>query len=239
VMKQPDGGNGRPPALAAIGISAGYGEVAILRELDLQVGAGEIVALLGANGAGKTTTMLTLAGHLPARKGAVHINGTAAPTSAHARARLGLAFLTEESAVFKTLSVDENLRVGRGNLDKALRLVPELRPLLKKKVGLLSGGEQQLVALARALSGEPKVLMIDELSMGLAPKIVDRLLDAVCAAAEDGVGVLVVEQYAERILAVAHRAYVMRSGRIEMTGASAAIRENLKEVRDIYLSSRD
>lgn len=239
MMKQPDEGNGRRPALAAVGVSAGYGEVSILRDLDLHVGAGEIVALLGANGAGKTTTMHVLAGHLPARKGAVHINGAVAPTSAHARARLGLAFLTEESAVFKTLSVEENLRVGRGNLEKALQLVPELRPLVKQRVGLLSGGEQQLVALARALSGEPRVLMIDELSMGLAPKIVDRLLDAVCAAAENGVGVLVVEQYAERILAVAHRAYVMRSGQIEMTGTSATIRENLKAVRDIYLSSRD
>jgi branched-chain amino acid transport system ATP-binding protein len=238
-MKQPDGGHGKQPALAAVGISAGYGEVSILRELDLHVGAGEIVALLGANGAGKTTTMMVLAGHLPTRKGAVHMNGTAAPTSAHARARLGLAFLTEESAVFRTLSVEENLRVGRGNLDKALQLVPELRPLLKRRVGLLSGGEQQLCALARALSGEPKVLMIDELSMGLAPKVVDRLLDAVSAAAENGVGVLVVEQFAERILAVAHRAYVMRSGQIEMAGTSAMIRENLKAVRDIYLSSRD
>ena len=203
-MKQPGEGSGRQPALAAVGISAGYGEVSILRDLDLHVGAGEIVALLGANGAGKTTTMHVLAGHLPARKGVVHINGATAPTSAHARARLGLAFLTEESAVFKTLSVEENLRVGRGNPEKALQLVPELRPLVKQRVGLLSGGEQQLVALARALSGEPRVLMIDELSMGLAPKIVDRLLDAVCAAAENGVGVLVVEQYAERILAVAH-----------------------------------
>jgi branched-chain amino acid transport system ATP-binding protein len=238
-MKQPDRGHGKQPALAAVGISAGYGEVSILRDLDLHVEAGEIVALLGANGAGKTTTMLALAGHLPARKGVVHINGTAAPTSAHARARLGLAFLTEESAVFRTLSVEENLRVGRGDLDKALQLVPELRPLLKRRVGLLSGGEQQLCALARALSGEPKVLMIDELSMGLAPKVVDRLLDAVSAAAESGVGVLVVEQFAERILAVAHRAYVMRSGQIEMAGTSAMIRENLKAVRDIYLSSRD
>ena len=104
-MKQPDGDNGKQPALAAVGISAGYGEVSILRELDLHVAPGEIVALLGANGAGKTTTMLALAGHLPTRKGVVHINGAAAPTSAHARARLGLAFLTEESAVFRTLSV--------------------------------------------------------------------------------------------------------------------------------------
>src|SRR3984957_19740377 len=111
VMKQPDGDDGRRPALAAVGISAGYGEVSILQDLDLHVGAAEIVALLGANGAGKTTTMLVLAGHLPARKGVVHINGAAAPASAHARARLGLAFLTEESAVFRTLSVEENLRV--------------------------------------------------------------------------------------------------------------------------------
>ena len=180
--------------LVAKDISAGYHGHPIVHDLNLTVNAGEVTVLLGPNGAGKTTTLLTLSGDLPQLGGEVWLDGKVTKAPLHRRAHAGLSFVTEERSVFMRLSVAENLRVGRTDVDRALELFPELRPLLRRRAGLLSGGEQQMLSLARALSRRPKILLIDELSLGLAPLVVVRLLDAVQRAAHDeGVGVLLVE----------------------------------------------
>ena len=169
--------------LVAQDVSAGYHGHPIVHDLNLTVPAGKVVVLLGPNGAGKTTTLLTLSGDLPALKGEIFVDGKATKSPLYARAKNGLSFVTEERSVFMRLSVAENLRVGRGDTHRALELFPELKPLLRRRAGLLSGGEQQMLSLARALSRTPKILLVDELSLGLAPLVVIRLLDAVQRAA--------------------------------------------------------
>jgi branched-chain amino acid transport system ATP-binding protein len=221
--------------IEARGLSAGYGDVAAVRALDLRVEPGEIVALLGPNGAGKTTTLLTLAGALRPLAGEVLFDGVPTRSPLHRRARRGLALVTEERSVFMSLSTAANLRLGRGNATRARELFPELDPLWRRRAGLLSGGEQQILTLARALSGEPSVLLADELSLGLAPLVVDRLFDAVRAAADRGVGVLLVEQHAVRALRLADRAYVLRRGRVELTGPAGDLLERLDEIEQSYL----
>jgi branched-chain amino acid transport system ATP-binding protein len=139
----------------------------------------------------------------------------------------------EERSIFGGLSTEENLRVGRGDRDSALELFPELRPLLKRPAGLLSGGEQQMLTLARALAREPTILLADELSLGLAPKVVQRLLIAVREAADEGIGVLLVEQHVKQALKVADRVYVMRRGRIVLKGTSNEVAPRLE---DAYLA---
>ncbi len=225
-----------PPVLAARGLRAGYGSLAVVRDLDLHVHPGEVVALLGPNGAGKTTTLMTLAGALPALGGEVLVDGK--PTSArlHRRARGGLALVTEERSVLMTLTVAQNLRVAKVPREGALELFPELEEHLNRKVGDLSGGQQQILALARALSSSPRLLLADELSLGLAPLVVDRLLGAVRAAADAGVGVLLVEQHVRKVLAVADRVLVMQRGRVEMSGTAAEIGEQIVAVQERYLS---
>ncbi len=206
------------PLIEARSLAAGYDGVPAVHDLDLYVDAGEIVALLGPNGAGKTTTMLTLAGEIPPLAGEVRFEGTPTTAPLHRRAKRGLAIVTEERSVFMDLSTAANLRLGRGETARALELFPELDELLGRRAGLLSGGEQQILTLARALAGEPKLLLADELSLGLAPLIVERILRAVREAADRNVGVLLVEQHAVQALRLADRAYVLRRGRIELEG---------------------
>jgi branched-chain amino acid transport system ATP-binding protein len=229
--------DGIASSLEAVDLSAGYGGVPVVHDLNVRISAGELVALLGPNGAGKTTTMLTLAGYLAPIVGEVNMDGKKAALSVHKRARKGVAFITEDRAVFQTLTAAENLRLGAGTLEDAIEHVPELRPLLNRRAGLLSGGEQQLLALARALAGRPRFLLIDELSLGLAPLVVTRLLGAVRLAADSGVGVLFVEQYANRALTVADRAYVLQRGRVVASGTSQEIKERIGEVEGMYLST--
>lgn len=161
-------------------LSAGYGDLPVVVDVDLRIEPGEVVALLGPNGAGKSTTMLALAGVLPA-SGDVRFDDRVQRGPLHRRAARGLAFIPEGRSVFMGLSAERNLRLGRGSLQTALELFPELEPLLGRKAGMLSGGEQQIVGLARALAGTPRLLLVDELSLGLAPMIVRRLLRP-CAA---------------------------------------------------------
>src|SRR5690349_3966329 len=172
------------------GLDAGYGEVSVVRNLDLRVRGGEVVALLGANGAGKTTSLLTISGDLPAMGGEVRWLGEATTAPLHVRARQGLGLVTEERSIFPGLTVRDTLRVSRCDTDRAFDMFPELKTRLRVKAGNLSGGEQQMLSLARILACDPKALLADELSFGLAPLVVDRLLAAVRAAADDGVAVL-------------------------------------------------
>jgi branched-chain amino acid transport system ATP-binding protein len=225
------------PLIEAEGLDAGYGANVVVRGLDLAVNAGEVVALLGPNGAGKTTSLLTLAGELPALGGRVVFNGK--PTSAplHERVRDGLGLVSEERTVLMRLTVAENFRVNRGDTEYALELFPELVPHLKRQVGMLSGGQQQMLALARALSRRPKLILADELSLGLAPLVVARLLDAVRTSANEGVGVLLVEQHVHKALEIADRVYVMRHGTVELSGAASDLRDQIDLVQASYLGA--
>lgn len=222
--------------LAAKGLVAGYGSTVVVRDLDLEVRSGEVVALLGPNGAGKTTTMMTMSGALPAIGGTVEFNGQPTTAPLFQRVRSGLGLVTEQRAVLMSLTVGDNLRVSRCDQDLALELFPELADRLSDKVGTLSGGQQQMVALARALSRTPSVLLVDELSLGLAPLVVGRLLAAVRAAADRGVGVLVVEQHVRKVLQIADRVYLIRRGRIELEGKASELGERVDEIEAAYFA---
>ena len=223
--------------LEAAGLRAGYNGQPVVRDLDLEVHPGELVALFGPNGAGKTTTLLTLAGELPAIAGEVTMDGEPAPSSLHRRARNGLSFVTEERSVFMEMTVDENLRVARVDKPRALELFPELEPLLGRRAGLLSGGEQQMLTLGRALARRPRLLLVDELSLGLAPLVVRRLLDALRAAADAGVGVLLVEQHVDQALKRVDRVYVMERGLVILKGPKSEVAERVHEIEASYLGA--
>jgi len=216
------------------GLSVGYGDLPVVVDVDLHVDEGEVVALLGANGAGKSTTILAIAGALPSQ-GTLTFDGQPLRGPVHRRARRGLGLIPEGRSVFVGLTTERNLQLGRGSLDSALELFPELRPLLNRKAGLLSGGEQQILGLARALAGQPRLLLVDELSLGLAPKIVQRLLTALRVAAERGAAVLLVEQHARQALAVADRGYVMSRGRCEITGTGTELLTRIADIEHTYL----
>jgi branched-chain amino acid transport system ATP-binding protein len=226
----------RPPILRAEGASLGYGKVPVIRDLSIEVGAGEVVALLGANGAGKTTTLLGLAGALRPFVGTISFAGAPAPRSLHRRARKGLSYVPSERPVVRSLTVRENLRIGRGGVDKAVDIFPELRPLLDRKAGLVSGGEQQMLTLARALACDPVVVLADELSLGLAPKVVNRLVEVLRGFAAQGGGVLLVEQQIGYALQAADHVYVMRRGEIALEGSSAQLRLRVPEIEACYFS---
>jgi branched-chain amino acid transport system ATP-binding protein len=210
----------------------------VIHDIEIAVRPGEVVALLGPNGAGKTTTLLTLAGELPPLDGEVRLHGKATSAPLHQRARDGLMFVTEEKSVFMGLTTRENLRVAGVEVDDALALFPELEKRIDIKGGLLSGGEQQMLSLARAICRRPRILLADELSMGLAPLVVNRLLEAVRAAAdEQDMAVLLVEQHVRKALRFADRAYVMRRGRIELEGRAEDLRARIDEIEESYLAS--
>jgi branched-chain amino acid transport system ATP-binding protein len=219
------------------GLAAGYGSVAVVRDVDLRVEPGEVVALIGPNGAGKTTTLLTLAGELPVISGDVLFRGTPTKAGLHRRARRGMGFVTEERAVFMALTAEENLRVAGVRRADAVALFPELEPLMGRTAGLLSGGEQQMLTLARAVARDPKLLLVDELSLGLAPVVVKRLLQTVRrVASERETGILLVEQHVRQALHVADRVYVMQRGRIVMSGTGEEVHGRIDEIEATYLS---
>ena len=216
------------------GVHAGYGDVTVVRDLNLSVCAGEVVALLGRNGAGKTTALLTMAGALRPISGEVRFLDAADRSSLAGRARRGLGLMTDDRSIFFGLTVRENLRLARGNGD-VLSVFPDLEALLDRPAGLLSGGEQQMLGLAAVLAREPRLLLIDELSFGLAPRIVQRLMKAVRDVADRGAAVILVEQFARLALDVADRAYVLVNGRVESEGTTDALRANVAELESTYL----
>jgi branched-chain amino acid transport system ATP-binding protein len=227
------------PVLEARNLSSGYGGTAMVRDLNLHVLPGEVVALFGPNGAGKTTTLLALAGELAPITGEVRLRGRVTTAPLHRRAQRGLALVAEERSIFAGLTVGENLRLGRGDPSEALRLFPELAPLRNRRAGLLSGGEQQILTLARAIASRPSVLLIDELSLGLAPMVVDRLMISLREAADSGVGVLLVEQQVEAALNIADRGYVMKSGAILLEQTAVALRADPDQLESAYLTEVD
>lgn len=223
------------PVLEAKSLCCGYGDSQVVFDLDLYVNSGEIVALLGPNGAGKTTTLRCLSGEIRLRSGELLWDGSPAQGPLYQRIRRGLGLVTEEKSVFMRLTTLENLKLGRIDPDEAFALFPELMGRAKVKAGQLSGGEQQMLTLARVLARKPRLLLADELSLGLAPLIVERLLAALRGAAQSGIGVLLVEQHVSKVLEYADRAYVMNKGRVEMHGTSVELRQSLLQMEAQYL----
>jgi ABC-type branched-subunit amino acid transport system ATPase component len=225
--------------LAIERLTAGYEEAPVVRELDLRVGQGEVVALLGANGAGKTTTLRAISGIVHPMEGRIEVAGRDLERmSISGRAKLGIAHVPETRGVFFGLTVAEHLRLGhrgeRLDAEAAYRFFPALRELRDRRCGLLSGGEQQMLAVGRALARRPKLLLLDELSLGLAPLIVERLLPVVREyALETGCGVLLVEQHIQLALTVADQGYVLSYGAIVMHDRAEVLRDN----RELLMAS--
>jgi branched-chain amino acid transport system ATP-binding protein len=233
------------PLLSVRGVTAFYGRVMALQGVDLDVNAGEIVALIGANGAGKSTLMMTICGNPRARDGQILFDGydiTHLPT--HEIARLKLAQSPEGRRIFSRMTVLENLQMGAltgepaefaRDLDRVLAMFPRLQQRLTQRGGTLSGGEQQMLAIARALMGRPRLLMLDEPSLGLAPLIVRQIFDAIKTLnTQDGLTVFLVEQNAYHALRLAHRGYVMVNGKITLTGSGNELLDR-PEVKSAYL----
>jgi branched-chain amino acid transport system ATP-binding protein len=233
------------PLLAIRGVKAFYGRVMALKGVDLEVKEGEIVTLIGANGAGKSTLMMTVCGNPRAREGTINFAGhdiTRLPT--HEIARLRLAQAPEGRRIFPRMTVLENLQMGAStaepsefdrDLDRVMSLFPRLQQRIDQRGGTLSGGEQQMLAIARALMAQPRLLLLDEPSLGLAPLIVRQIFDAIKTLnAENGLTVFLVEQNAYHALKLAHRGYVMVNGQITLTGTGQELLER-SEIKSAYL----
>lgn len=222
-------------------MSTGYNGVSVVRDLNLHVDEGEVVALLGPNGAGKTTTLLTTSAMNPILSGDIKVFGQSIKgRRPHHVARSGLAHVPEDRSLFFQLTVRENLRLrakrDSAELNEALEYFPALDKLMDRRAGLLSGGEQQMLAMARALTVKPKLLMVDEMSLGLAPIIVERLLPVLRdIASKSGTGILLVEQHVHLALEVADRAYVLSHGNLAIEGTAAHLRENSHLLESSYL----
>jgi branched-chain amino acid transport system ATP-binding protein len=228
-------------ALGVKDLFAGYQQIPVVRDVNLEVVPGEVVAMLGPNGAGKTTTLETIAGLNRPISGAIEMSGEdVGGTPAHVLARRGLALVPEGRALFPGLTVREHLRLAGGRNGprerELLEMLPELEKCLNRKAGLLSGGEQQMPAIGRALVTRPRLLLVDEMSIGLAPVIVERLLPILRRVADDlGASVLFVEQHIALALEISDRAYVLTHGRIALEGPAAELRERRELLAASYL----
>jgi branched-chain amino acid transport system ATP-binding protein len=222
-------------SLTCDALTVGYGALAAVRDITLEVRPGEVVALIGPNGAGKTTLLLGIAGVLKPSRGKVYWYGTPLDGPLHRRARAGLGFIGQEKSVIMSLTARENLKLGKSDVEEVCDWFPELIPLLDRRAGLLSGGEQQMLTLGRALSRRPQVLLVDELSLGLAPLIADRLGVVIRERSNEGLAVLLVEQNVARALAVSDRFYILKQGEFGLAGSSAEYRDRLDVVQRHYL----
>jgi branched-chain amino acid transport system ATP-binding protein len=215
-------------------VTAGYGTTTVLRDVSLTVSPGEVVALLGPNGAGKTTTLRACSGLIRPDKGRIRLDGrdvTATPV--YARSDMGLCLIPERRGIFRTLTVEQNLRllappgrrVAGQAIERAIEVFPALAGRLTTAAGHLSGGQQQMLSLARAYMTSPKIILLDEVSMGLAPRVVDEMFVALNALAKTGVAMLLVEQYVNRAMEMAQRVVVLDKGSVTFDGPSSELKE--------------
>jgi branched-chain amino acid transport system ATP-binding protein len=234
-----------PPQLTLSNARAGYGAIEVLKSISLEVGAGEIVTIIGANGAGKTTTLMCLSGINRLRAGSITFNGREIhKLPPHEIVKLGLSQSPEGRKIFPRLTVLENLQLGavtrrdqkeiRQDFDRVYSLFPILRDRAKQQGGTLSGGEQQMLAVGRALMSRPKMLLLDEPSLGLAPLLVAKIFEAIRQLNREGMAVLLVEQNARMALKLAHRGYVLETGKIVISGPADQLL-NDQRVKDAYL----
>jgi branched-chain amino acid transport system ATP-binding protein len=234
-----------PPLLELTAVKVAYGGIQAVKGIDLCVGQGELVCLIGANGAGKTTTLKGICGLQPIQAGTIRYGGeliTGKP--AYLLVRAGLAMVPEGRGVFGALTIEENLAMGayvrhdkaaiRDDVERVFALFPRLKERRRQTAGTMSGGEQQMLAMGRALMSRPKLLLLDEPSMGLAPLMVQKVFETVMTVSADGVTILLIEQNAKLALEVSHRGYVMESGEITLTGASDELLHD-PAVRAAYL----
>ncbi|AKU13629.1 branched-chain amino acid ABC transporter ATP-binding protein [Azoarcus sp. CIB] len=237
--------NSTAPILEVRGLKVAYGGIQAVKGIDLQVRKGELVSLIGANGAGKTTTLNTLAGVVPHNGGEILYAGEQiGKLPSHLRLRKGLALVPEGRGIFTRLTVAENLQTGAytrrdtdgiaADMEKVFALLPRVKERLNQVAGTLSGGEQQMVAIGRALLSRPQLLLLDEPSMGLAPLVVEKIFEVIHSITREGMGVLLVEQNANLALEVSERAYVMEGGLVTLEGTGKALLDDPK-VRSAYL----
>jgi branched-chain amino acid transport system ATP-binding protein len=225
-------------ALTITDLSVSRGEASIVRTVNFEVPRGEVTVLLGPNGSGKTTLLEAISGVIPVKSGTIRVNAQEVQSVSRVkRSQLGLAHVEQGRVVFPTLSVEENLFVGaRGNnLNTAFKLFPELEKRRHVAAGKLSGGEQQMVVLARAILGRPSVLLVDEMSLGLAPLVVKRLMPVMRSLADDGLAVLLVEQFAQLALGVGDTVLVMNQGRIVFSGKAQVLLRDQGLLQRAYL----
>ena len=237
------------PLLRLDGVQIAYGGIQAVKGIDLQLHRGERVSLIGANGAGKTTTLNAIAGILPLARGEILYEGDRiGQVPAHKRLRRGIALVPEGRGIFTRLTVEENLRMGaysrrdtagiEADLERVYTMLPRIKERLAQVAGTLSGGEQQMLSIGRALLSRPKLLLLDEPSMGLAPLVVEKIFEVLRSVGKEGVTILLVEQNANLALEFSQRAYVMESGRITLSGSGAELLTDPK-VRTAYLGEID
>ena len=229
--------------LAVRGLRISYGGINAVKGVDFDVARGELVSLIGCNGAGKSTTLKALVGLVPADAGSIRYSGSEiAGAPSYKVVQMGIALVPEGRGIFPRLTVEENLEMGAfirksgiaDDLERVFNLFPRLKERRKQVAGTLSGGEQQMLALGRALMSRPKVLLLDEPSMGLAPLMVQKIFETIRAISHEGVTMLLVEQNAKLALEASHRAYVMDSGEITLSGDAKSLLDDPK-VRQAYL----